>query len=351
MDAMILDKRTGLNIISVNDERWMDYILSNPEADVFHHPEWISLLERCYGYRPFLLVVFNESNELSAGLPVMEVNSWLTGRRWVSLPFSDYCRPLFFHKTELERLITGLSQVVSDRQVPRVELRWEYPEASNLYSKPDFKMHTIHLDPDIDVVEKRLKRTHRQNIKTARKRGVRVELGHQLEDMQKYYQLQLETRRRHGVPAQPWRFFRELAETFFEKQLAFVLLAYYEQDPIAGILFLNWGKKIVAKYAASKTDTLKLRPNNLLFWEGINWGCENGYSLFEFGRTDVANHGLCRYKRGWGAQEDPLTYAQLSETPPKPENGRTNQLSQSVIRKAPLWVCRFSGELLYKHFG
>src|SRR5664280_2862605 len=38
--------------------------------------------------------LLHESQAFSALLPMVEVNSWLTGRRGVSLPFTDECEPL-----------------------------------------------------------------------------------------------------------------------------------------------------------------------------------------------------------------------------------------------------------------
>lgn len=108
---------------------------------------------------------------------------------------------------------------------------------------------------------------------------------------------------------------------------------------------------MVAKYAASKEDTWNLRPNNLLFWKGIQWGCENGFSVFDFGRTEISNDGLRRYKRGWGAVEQPLTYSVLSRKPEKSNESKYQTIMETFIRKSPLWVTRFTGELLYRHYG
>ena len=94
-----------------------------------------------------------------------------------------------------------------------------------------------------------------------------------------------------------------------------------------------------------------MRPNNLLFWTAIRWGCENGDTLFDIGKTDLANTGLREFKSGWGAKEMPLAYSTLSPEPPRSITGKLMPILQKVIRNSPLWVCRAMGELLYKHFG
>jgi len=78
--------------------------------------------------------------------------------------------------------------------------------------------------------------------------------------------------------------------------------------------------------------------------------------VFDMGRTDLENAGLRRFKRGWGAEETPLTYSTLFAQASRPMTSRlmTSKLMpilQTVIRKSPLWVCRVLGELLYEQVG
>lgn len=80
-------------VIEPADKRWLTFISSQPHSHIFHHPYWMDLLGRTYGYRPFVMTEFDGDGRILAGLPLMEVNSPLTGRRWVSLPFTDYCSP------------------------------------------------------------------------------------------------------------------------------------------------------------------------------------------------------------------------------------------------------------------
>ena len=212
-------------------------------------------------------------------------------------------------------------------------------------------MHTIQLEPDPDQVSKRFKRTHLQNIRQAEERGVKVEFGDKLEHLKVYYDLQLETRKRHGIPAQPWKYFALLWKYIVSDGKGFVLLAQNDNEYIAGMVYLSWGKTLIAKYAASREDSFKLRPNNLLFWEGMRWGCQNGYQVFDMGRTELENKGLRNFKCRWGAVEEPLNYSVLSAKAFQPSSDKLDRLLHTIIQRSPLWVCRLTGELLYKHVG
>jgi lipid II:glycine glycyltransferase (peptidoglycan interpeptide bridge formation enzyme) len=192
---------------------------------------------------------------------------------------------------------------------------------------------------------------HRRNIRVAERRGVRIESGNQRNHVEVFYRLHLETRQRKGMPIQPWRFFHILGRSLLEKGLGFVLLAYKDDACLAGAVFLHWHGTLTYKFGASHFDGLSLRPNNLVMWAAIRWGCENGYSLFDMGRTDIDDAGLRAFKSGWGAEETPLAYSTLSAEPSQPVTGKLMPIMQTVIRNSPPWVCRATGELLYKHFG
>src|SRR5437867_13337103 len=72
---------------------WNACLLATPSASIFHTTNWLRVLQESYGYRPYYFACF-KAQQLTALLAFMEVKSWLTGGRGVSLPFSDYCEPL-----------------------------------------------------------------------------------------------------------------------------------------------------------------------------------------------------------------------------------------------------------------
>jgi CelD/BcsL family acetyltransferase involved in cellulose biosynthesis len=343
--------RTSSSFLSPDDERWIDFVSSKPQATLFHHPAWLKPLAECYGFRPFVIAVCDAGGQVLAGLPIMEIRSRMTGRRWVSLPFTDYCPPLYDDREALTRLTHDLVSLYQAGRVPRIEIRWELPAEPPIQSSSAFYLHTVKLASDPQAVMKRFERTHRQNIGTAENRGVRIERGTGQEHLRRFYEMQLETRRRKGLPVQPRKFFDLLGKEILAQGLGFILLAYKDAQCLAGGVFLHWQQTLTYKYAASSGEDQQYRPNNLLSWTAMRWGCENGYTVFDLGRTELENAGLRRFKRGWGAEESPLTYSILSAAAPAGSNGKLMSLMEPLIRKAPPWVCRAAGELLYRHFG
>lgn len=334
-----------------SDPRWMAFLESRPDAEIFHHPAWSQLMAECYGYRPFVVGLPDPKGDLAAGVPLMEVNSPITGKRWVSLPFSDFCQPLYTDESALRELTEGIIRLANHDKISKLELRGTYPETPALGANSEHVIHVIDLNPDEKVVWKKIHDMHRRNIKVAYENNVKIIQGETVQHLEEFYQLHLLTRRRQGVPIQPWKFFRRMKELFLDRELGFLLLAYKDQQCIGGAVFLHWKSTLTYKYGASRDEGLKYRPNNLIMWTAIQKGCENGFTHFDMGRTDLEQKGLRTFKSRWGARETPLFYTSLGANAIPKGEGKLMGYMHTILQKSPTWVCRLSGELLYKHFG
>ncbi len=189
-------------------------------------------------------------------------------------------------------------------------------------------------------------------IRQAEKAGVEIRRSNSWDDVRTFYCLHMQTRRRLGVPVQPLRFFRCLWQHVLSQRLGFTLLAFKDQTPIAGGVFLHWHKMLTYKYGASLSEYWQLRPNNLLFWNAIRWGCEQGYQSFDWGRTDLDDEGLRNFKRGWGSEEHIVNYHVVANSSPASQSTRSRvRFVEPLIQHSPVWVGRAIGTLLYGHFG
>lgn len=338
-------------VIEYSDPRWLDFISSKPKANIFHHPVWIEAIASSYGYRPFILVISDRSGQITSGIPLMEIKSFLTGKRWVSLPFSDYCNPLFGSDEDMIKMLHWMENERQNLPIRQIEIRWGLKHQADLLQDNQFYRQTVSLDPNPEIVAQRFERVHKQNIRSAMNRGVRLEWGKSTNFIQIFYNLQVETRMRQGVPVQPYLFFKNLVSLVVDHEMASVLLAYIDDECIAGLVLLHWGESVIAKYAASREKYWSLRPNNLLFWEGIRWACDNGYSYFDLGRTEAENRGLRRYKKGWGAQEESLPYSIFGKKTSFSSNSVIRKSMGYILKHSPAFICKVSGNLLYKHFG
>lgn len=336
--------------LKIRDPRWTSFVAGCRDARPFHHPAWTQLLAECYGFRPFALALTDPSGRVTAGLPVLEVRGLTSVRRWVSLPFTDYCPPLTAEGVDRGGLVRHLDAVRRAARVSAIEVRAPLTGPGS-HTSAGGVLHTSRLEPDSQVVYRTFHRSQVQrNIGRAEREGVTVRWGASRADLlDVFYDFHVRTRQRQGTPVQPRRFFDLVWRRLIEPGLGFVLLAYAGDAPIAGAVFLHWNGTVTYKFGASEPAWWKLRPNHLIFWTAIRWACENGYHTFDWGRTELDNSGLREFKSGWGASEEVLVYSSLAERPPSHGSRRLAEALGTVVRRSPPWVCRALGEVLYRY--
>lgn len=332
-------------------QAWEEFLGTQQKATIFHHPYWIEVLGECYGYRPFVLVARQASGEIVAGLPLMEVSKPLAGKRWVSLPFTDYCPPLYTNSEDLQAILGYLIDARKERRLKRIEIRFPVPSANGISQDNSFVLHTLNLSSDLDTLFKSFSKKFRQYPRKAEREGLYLEACDSIKDIEMFYGLHLKTRKKLGVPIQPKKFFDLLREHLMDKELGKVFLAFYKGKPISASVILTYKKHAMIKYSASDPVYLHLRPHYFIFWKSIEWAAENGFQEIDFGKTEVDNLGLRKFKDGWGAVEEPLPYSFIASSPPSSGNGLLQRIAGTVIRHSPSFVCRGIGEAFYKYFG
>lgn len=337
---------TRIERLALGDPRWAAFVRARAGATVFHHPAWAGLLAECYGFDAAVTVLVDGDGRVAAGLPRLAVRGPFGGRRWVSLPFTDYC-PVLGDEDAVGRLAELLAAGAPGSGGDG-EVRAGLPARPGVYPAVNGVRHTLDLGRGPDELFRRFSAMHRRNVRRAERGGVTVHQGMDAADMDTFYRLHLLTRRRLGVPVQPRRFFDLLRGRLLGAGLGFVLTARVGGRPAAAAVFLAWNGTLIYKYGASDPRFWEARPNNLLFWTAIRRAATDGYHTMDWGRTDDGDHGLREFKRGWGTAEHPLVYAGIG-APLTPSAGRARRLMAAVIRRSPPWVCRRLGEALYRY--
>jgi CelD/BcsL family acetyltransferase involved in cellulose biosynthesis len=336
----------------ISDPAWLTLIEASPSATIFHHPLWLQLLHSQYGYELSACCV-QDGGGIEAGIPIARIESRLTGRRLVSLPFSDICAPVLATGAN-PSAAAALGEALTEecrRSGLDLTVHAPIPNAPSAFVQHRFFRHLLPLANDPAEVERHYSKSQiKRGIKKARREGLRAERRTDAEALDAFYSLHLRTRRKLGVPTQPKRFIRRFGE-LFDAGLGFVELVLDDGRPIAAAVFLTYNGTVTYKYGASDARALGKRPNNLLFSELIHWACESGFHTLDFGRTDIDNEGLRAFKRSWGADEVELSYTYFADREPSAEPQLRDRMMTAAIKHSPPGVSRLVGEALYRHFG
>src|SRR5262245_9635121 len=138
---------------------WNDGLLATPDASIFHTTHWLRVLQETYGYRPYYFGCFKERH-LTALLPLMEVKSWVTGVRGVSLPFSDYCEPIRATPTAPE-FLAPVMRVARQQQWQFLEMRGGGALFQGVSPSMSYARHSVVLHGDEEALFSRLRSNYR----------------------------------------------------------------------------------------------------------------------------------------------------------------------------------------------
>ena len=102
----------------------------------------------------------------------------------------------------------------------------------------------------------------RYNIRLATKKGVIIKHANK-EDLKDFHKIMVETGKRDGFIIRPLEYFEKMYDELAPEHME-LLMAYYEDKPIAGIIPIMYGNKTWYLYGASSNQYRNLMPNYLL---------------------------------------------------------------------------------------
>lgn len=349
------------SIDPVSDRRWEAYVAAHPDALVYHHPAWLKVLERAYGYELVALVLEGSGELLRGVLPLARTRGLMTGRRLSSLPHTPVAGPLASDTGAKAALLRAAIEHARNAGSVRLQLKVSSPGLETLVEGltvvPWERTYVLELPDDPARLRFGNARNHARikwSVNKALKHGVRVRDAETENDLRAWYLLYLETMRDHVVPPRPYRFFKAMWELLRPHGMVRLLLAEREQTLLAGSIFLWFGSTAFYAFTGGSRKHVRLRPNDVIQWTALHDACRGGFRRYDLGEVDDDDPGLADFKRKWGAEPMRL-YRYYSPVPSDAErrmmrSGRVRRLGRSVWRRVPLRATAVLGDLLYRHF-
>jgi len=324
---------------------------------VFHSVPWLQALQSTYGYVPVVFTTSPPTGDLKNGVVFCRVNSWLTGRRLISLPFSDHCEPLCDTAEELTFIVQYLQTALQHQKWKYLELRpidqklSPSGDSCHLGHATGYLLHVLDLRPSIEDLFRRLdKDSVQRRIRRAERAGLVEKVGRSDNLLHDFYALFVATRSRHGLPPIPLAWFRNLIQ--HQRDGLQIRVAYKDAIPISSILTLQFKDVACYKYGCSDSRFNKFGGTPWLLWRAIAAAKADGATNFDLGRSEEQNAGLVAFKNHWVGQPKRLVYWTF---PPNrslgSESGWKLRVAKRFFSRMPNRLLTIAGRLIYRHIA
>lgn len=327
------------------NEVWNTFVNNSNSTNIFHLFEWKAILEKSYRLETLFLKALN-GTDLIGILPVAKINNIKGQSISVSLPFVNYAGWLFNPVYESENLKNQFLQFMLDENVLRFENRLLEKKSSVI--KED-SILSLQLPSNSDLLWNRLDAKVRNQVRKAWKSNLNIVWGkEQLDDFYKIYSKHIQSL---GTPVHSFVFFKNIIDHLPDLT---EILTVRLGDKVIGAMFLTKYKNLISDpWAASLKKYLPLNPNMLMYWEALKYSCDNGFKIFDFGRSQM-NSGTFKFKAQWGAEPVPLNYENYFKTKligsTTTEDYRSKKASyfSTAWKKIPYPLARWLGPKLRK---
>ena len=154
----------------VSSPLWDEALEACPGASFFHTAKWARVLADSYGYKPVYFC--SGGTPLSVLVPLMEVSSFLSGKRGVSLPFSDYSSPLFDRMKDPMEVMDHLIHLGKTAMWKYIEIRDPDRFKDEIPTFDIYIGHALDLTGTEEALYSGFRDSTKRSIRKARNEGV-----------------------------------------------------------------------------------------------------------------------------------------------------------------------------------
>lgn len=300
------------------------------------------ILEKTYG---------NFEDASKGVVPYVKVKKFLSGEKFISLPFLDIVNLGVLEKKDLflnKRIEIKLS-----------EFNKNLKDTSSFLKENGFKEHVAkgHIITELTSEEDLWKRFHkhtRNDIRKAEKSNLKIEKISSKKSLKKFYKLYSKEMRNFGTPQHSFKFFKNCFEILGKD--FFGLNCYRGEKLIASIIIFIDKEYSYVSFNVSDNNFRDFRPNDLLYWETIKSMMKQNTKYLDLGQVDLEfednsrEKNLLRFKQKWLGKVYKRVYFVRGF-----EYSARNKKSVKLFRKIwsflPLPITKFLGPKMISRIG
>ncbi len=300
-----------MDLLMVQD--WARFLDNHPDAHILQTPTW-GVLKKDFGWEPYFVAKGDSGamvliRRLPLGLSIAYIPRGPVGRDWQRLwPEVDaLCRAqhAVFLKVEpdvWEPLPDGFQEEQMGGFIP----------GAHTIQPP--RTVLIDLSGSEKELLMRMKSKTRYNIRLAGRKDVIIRPS---ADVDVFYRMMLTTGARDEFGIHSLAYYKRAYALFSAQDACALLIATYDEQPLAGLMAFAWGDTAWYFYGASTNLERNRMPTYLLQWEAMLWARERGCTTYDmWGVPDYPETvleddfldrseglwGVYRFKRGFGGE-------------------------------------------------
>jgi peptidoglycan pentaglycine glycine transferase (the first glycine) len=299
-------------IVSLTD--WNHFLSQHPNTHLLQTGEW-GELKSAFGWKPVRIITGNVGvqilfRRLPLGftigyIPKIAVSFQLSaigGQLWREI--DSVCK-------QNRAIFTKIEPDLWEGQTLET---WNLELRTSPHNIQPPRTMIVDIKGSEDEILARMKQKTRYNIRLAEKKGITVRAWN---DMDAFHKMMLATGGRDGFGVHSLEYYKRAYELLHPRGMAEILVAEYQDKPLAALFVARNGNRAYYLYGASTDEERNRMPTYLLQWEAMKWakarGCEE-YDLWGVPDEDEATleasfeqrhdglWGVYRFKRGFGGE-------------------------------------------------
>jgi FemAB-related protein (PEP-CTERM system-associated) len=325
-------------------EKWNSYVMHSSLSDCYHLIGWKDVIEKTFSHKSYYLISESNDGVVNGILPLVHFNSTIFGNFMVSVPYFNYGGVVAENHDIGEQLLKEASTIAQEEKIGHIELRQKGEMNSGLSVKKSKVCMLLDLPSTTDDLWKSFSSKLRSQIRRPEKEGMYCKVG-RAELLDDFYTVFSINMRDLGTPVYSKSFFANILSEFPDK--SWISTAYTNNGKaVASGFLVGFKDRLEIPWASSLGKYNCFSPNMLLYWRVLIFACEQGYRIFDFGRS-TPGEGTYKFKEQWGSRPVQLFwYYWLRDGGPLPELNPKNpkyRLAINIWKRLPLGLTKILG--------
>ncbi|MFZ2339148.1 MAG: GNAT family N-acetyltransferase [Bacteroidales bacterium] len=298
----------------VDRDNWAQFVAGHPQGNIFHTPEMFDLFSSDKKNDTVFISVVTPA-KMIIGLLIAYIHKEFKG---FAGEFTSraiiWGGPLILENDPVtaELLIEELNIICRKKAVySQFRNLWDIGHYKNNFEKAGYKYEDhlnflFNLNIGEELLWKNIHPTRRKQINRSIKRGVNSRISDELmqDELEGCYFILKQVYDSAKLPYPDFEYFQRVFQILGKLGYLKTILATLDEKIIGFRFFLAYKGLLYDWYAGSLPEHHDKYPNDLLPWELMKWGSNNGYHIFDFGGAGKPGvpYGVRDYKMKFGGQ-------------------------------------------------